>query len=215
MTSYFDKIVEKALMESMPSIEREQIKLFQKLDSLDEKSSEYLAVNEQLIKLINKQKRTQQISVEGKWTNPTNPNEKPQLIRQPLGTKIPTLAVNIWTVKGKHIVMPERDLNCGDIMYKSHDKVKSTFGGSWIECKKCNKEKSGEGGIGWEGIKRRGGKNGWNYLTQDNKPTPHPRNAVKNQARAVREREKPSSSSISINHDNISRVSKSSEEVIE
>ena len=59
MTSYFDKIVEKALMESMPAIEREQLKLFQKLDSLDEKSSEYLAVNEQLIKLINKQKRTQ------------------------------------------------------------------------------------------------------------------------------------------------------------
>ena len=207
--TYFDKIVEKALMESMPSIEREQIKLFQKLDSLDENTSNYLEVNEQLQKLISKQKRTQQISVEGKWTNPTNPNEKPQLIRQALGTKIPTLAVNFWTTKGKHIVMPERELNCGDIMYASHDT-----------------------NMAWNGIKRRGGKNGWNYLTQDFKPTPHPRNAVKNQARAIRERGNPSSftdkssgitdnireanpSSISINHDNISRVSKSSEEVIE
>ena len=36
--TYFDKIVEKALMDSMPSIEREQLKLFQKLDSLDDKS---------------------------------------------------------------------------------------------------------------------------------------------------------------------------------
>ena len=50
--TYFDKIVEKALMESMPSIEREQIKLFQKLDSLDENTSNYLEVNEQLQKLI-------------------------------------------------------------------------------------------------------------------------------------------------------------------
>ena len=190
--TYFNKIVEKALMDSMPSIERDIISLSKILDSLDKKSSDYLDVNELLIKLINRKKNNTRISVEGKWTNPTNPNEKPELIRQALGTKIPTLAVNFWTQKGKHIVIPARLLNCGDIMYASHDT-----------------------NMAWKGIERRGGKNGWNYLTQDMKPTPHPRNAVKNQARAIREREKPSSSSILINHDNISRVSKSSEGVIE
>ena len=78
--------------------------------------------------------------------------------------------------------MPERELNCGDIMYASHDT-----------------------NMAWKGIERRGGKNGWNYLTQDNKPTPHPRNAVKNQARVIREREQPSSSSILINQVNDSK----------
>jgi len=190
MTAYFDKLVSKVLDESIPSIERDIISLSKILDSLDKKTSDYLEVNELLIKLIERKQNNTMISVEGKWTNPTNPNEKPQLIRQALGTKIPTLAVNFWTMKGKHIVMPERELNCGDIMYSSHDT-----------------------NMAWKGIKRRGGKNGWNYLTQDNKPTPHPRNAVKNQARAIGERATPSSFSISINQDNISIVSKSSEEV--
>jgi len=179
--TYFNNLVTKVLNESIPSIERDIISLNEIINSLVEKSTDYLEVNELLIKLINRKKNNTRISVEGKWSNPTNPNEKPELIRQALGTKIPTLAVNFWTTKGKHIVMPERELNCGDIMYASHDT-----------------------NMAWKGIERRGGKNGWNYLTQDNKPTPHPRNAVKNQARAIGERAKPSSS-ISINQVNSSK----------
>ena len=194
MTSYFDKLVTKVMMESLPQIEQDIISLTQSLDRLDKSSEEYLELNKLLQKIRVRKQNNTMISVEGKWSNPTNPNEQPMEIRQSLGTKIPALKVDFWTTK-KHIVIPARELNCGDIMYDSHDKVKETM-----------QEKAGEGGVGWRGIKRRGGKkNGWNYLTQDYTPTPHPRNAVKNQARVIREREKPSSNSILINQVNVSK----------
>jgi len=191
--TFFTQLVEKVLNDSLTQIERDIISLSQKLDTLNKSSEEYIEVNRLLQKIRVRKQNNTRISVEGVWSNPTNPKETPQEIRQSLGTKIPALAVNFWAGK-KHIVTPAKELNCGDIMYKSHDKVKET-----------NQEKAGEGGLGWEGIQRRGGKNGWNYLTQDNKPTPHPRNAVKNQARVIRERENPSSSSILINQVNDSK----------
>ena len=73
--TYFNNLVTKVLNESIPSIERDIISLNEIINSLVEKSTDYLEVNELLIKLINRKKNNTRISVEGKWSNPTNPNE--------------------------------------------------------------------------------------------------------------------------------------------